>query len=137
MTDWPILSLVAFLPLAGALFILLLNGTEEAVARNARWAALWTSLVVFVLSRCSTARSALGLESRCLHLPMATERVRAKTTAMSGHAVVDAAVLVGSRIGGALNWPDALVDPERSPSSARWPAACSDRLPALGSAGGV
>jgi NADH-quinone oxidoreductase subunit M len=50
MTDWPILSLVAFLPLAGAAFILLLNGTEEAVARNARWAALWTSIVVFVLS---------------------------------------------------------------------------------------
>jgi NADH-quinone oxidoreductase subunit M len=50
MTDWPILSLVTFLPLAGAVFILALNGDEASVARNARWAALWTSLVVFVLS---------------------------------------------------------------------------------------
>jgi len=50
MTDWPILSLVTFLPLAGAVFILALNGDEASVARNARWAALWTSLAVFVLS---------------------------------------------------------------------------------------
>ncbi|MFN8760501.1 MAG: NADH-quinone oxidoreductase subunit M, partial [Tagaea sp.] len=50
MNDWPLLSLVTFLPLAGAAFILVLNGAEEAVARNARWAALWTSIVVFVLS---------------------------------------------------------------------------------------
>jgi len=50
MTDWPILSLVTFLPLAGAVFILAVNGDEASVARNARWAALWTSLVVFVVS---------------------------------------------------------------------------------------
>ncbi len=50
MNDWPILSLVTFLPLAGAVFVLLLNGEEKAVARNARWAALWTSLAVFVIS---------------------------------------------------------------------------------------
>jgi len=50
MTDWPILSLVTFLPLAGAVFILAVNGDEASVARNARWAALWTSLAVFVVS---------------------------------------------------------------------------------------
>jgi NADH-quinone oxidoreductase subunit M len=50
MTDWPILTLVTFLPLAGALFILAVNGDEASVARNARWAALWTSLVAFVVS---------------------------------------------------------------------------------------
>jgi NADH-quinone oxidoreductase subunit M len=50
MNDWPLLSLVTFLPLAGAAFILMLNGEEKAVARNARWAALWTTLVVFVVS---------------------------------------------------------------------------------------
>ena len=46
----PLISLVTFLPLVGALFILFLRGDEAVVARNARWAALWTSLVVFVLS---------------------------------------------------------------------------------------
>jgi NADH-quinone oxidoreductase subunit M len=50
MTDWPILSLVTFLPLAGAVFIFAVNGDEASVARNARWAALWTSLAVFVVS---------------------------------------------------------------------------------------
>jgi NADH-quinone oxidoreductase subunit M len=46
----PLISLVTFLPLLGAAFILFLRGDEDTVARNARWAALWTSLVVFVLS---------------------------------------------------------------------------------------
>src|SRR5579871_5712880 len=46
----PLLSLVTFLPLVGVLFILMLRGEAEAVARNARWMALWTSLATFVLS---------------------------------------------------------------------------------------
>ena len=46
----PLISLVTFLPLLGAAFIIFLRGDEDTVARNARWAALWTSLVVFVLS---------------------------------------------------------------------------------------
>jgi len=50
MTTLPILSLVTFLPLVGALFILAIRGEAEVVARNARWAALWTSLVTFALS---------------------------------------------------------------------------------------
>jgi NADH-quinone oxidoreductase subunit M len=44
------LSLVTFLPLIGVLFILAARGTEEQVARNARWGALWTSLATFVIS---------------------------------------------------------------------------------------
>ena len=47
---WPILSLVTFLPLVGAIFILAIRGEEEVVARNARFVALWTSLMTFVLS---------------------------------------------------------------------------------------
>lgn len=47
---FPILSLVTFLPLAGALIILTVRGEEEVVARNARWTALWTSLITFALS---------------------------------------------------------------------------------------
>jgi NADH-quinone oxidoreductase subunit M len=50
MKDWPILSIVTFLPLVGAAFILFVNGTAEVVARNARWAALWTSLATFLVS---------------------------------------------------------------------------------------
>ena len=50
MQSWPLLSLVTFLPLVGVLFILMLRGAPADVARNARWAALWTSLVVLALS---------------------------------------------------------------------------------------
>ncbi|MEX1084059.1 MAG: NADH-quinone oxidoreductase subunit M, partial [Xanthobacteraceae bacterium] len=46
---WPILSVVTFLPLLGVLFILLLRGEEEAY-RNARWVALWTTLITFATS---------------------------------------------------------------------------------------
>jgi NADH-quinone oxidoreductase subunit M len=49
MTSWPILSVVTFLPLAGALFIAFLN-EDEAGVRNARWVALWTTLIVFAIS---------------------------------------------------------------------------------------
>jgi len=50
VTDWPILSLVIFLPTVGALFVFLVRGDERIVARNARMTALWTSLITFVLS---------------------------------------------------------------------------------------
>ncbi len=50
MQSLPILTIVTFLPLAGALIILWINGTEEDVARNARKTALWTSLATFLLS---------------------------------------------------------------------------------------
>jgi NADH-quinone oxidoreductase subunit M len=50
MQNWPLLTLVTFLPLLGVLFILVLRGEAEAVARNARWIALWTSLIVLLLS---------------------------------------------------------------------------------------
>jgi NADH-quinone oxidoreductase subunit M len=44
------LSLVTFLPLVGAGFILVARGDEGIVARNARNIALWTSLIDFALS---------------------------------------------------------------------------------------
>ncbi len=50
MSDWPLLSLVTFLPLVGAAFILFIRGDAEIVARNSRSVALWTSLVTFLLS---------------------------------------------------------------------------------------
>jgi NADH-quinone oxidoreductase subunit M len=50
MSSWPILSLVAFLPLVGALFCAVVNGPKEAVDRNCRSAALLTSVVTFLIS---------------------------------------------------------------------------------------
>ena len=50
MTDWPILSLVIFLPTVGALFVFIVRGDQRTVARNARMTALWTSLITFALS---------------------------------------------------------------------------------------
>ncbi len=50
MQHWPLLTLVTFLPLFGVLAILLLRDDSEAMARNARWIALWTSLITFALS---------------------------------------------------------------------------------------
>jgi NADH-quinone oxidoreductase subunit M len=47
---FPLLSLLTFLPLAGALLIMSVRGTPEVVIRNARWTALWTSSLVFLLS---------------------------------------------------------------------------------------
>ncbi len=47
---WPLLSLVTFLPLVGAGFILFIRGEPDVIARNARAVALWTSVVTFVLS---------------------------------------------------------------------------------------
>ncbi len=50
MSSWPILSITTFLPILGVLFIFCLSGDDEVVRRNARWAALWTTLVTFAVS---------------------------------------------------------------------------------------
>jgi NADH-quinone oxidoreductase subunit M len=47
---FPILSLITWLPLVGCLIIMLVRGDEETIASNARWTALWTSLIVLALS---------------------------------------------------------------------------------------
>ena len=50
MSDWPILSTVTFLPLVGALLIVVIRGDDESARRNIYWTALWTTLITFVLS---------------------------------------------------------------------------------------
>jgi NADH-quinone oxidoreductase subunit M len=50
MTTLPILSLVTFLPLVGAVFIFTIRGEPDIVARNARNVALLTSVTTFLLS---------------------------------------------------------------------------------------
>tara|TARA_B100000749_G_C18446838_1_gene474613 strand:+ start:584 stop:2068 length:1485 start_codon:yes stop_codon:yes gene_type:complete len=50
MTGWPILSLMIFIPVFGAIIISLIGGDEKTVFNNSRIVALWTSLVVLLLS---------------------------------------------------------------------------------------
>lgn len=50
MVDWPILSTVTFLPLVGALLILLIRDESENARRNIRNVALLTTVFTFVLS---------------------------------------------------------------------------------------
>src|SRR6185437_15843692 len=50
LAGFPILSLITWLPLVGCLVMMMVRGDEETVASNARWTALWTSLLVFILS---------------------------------------------------------------------------------------
>ena len=50
MSDWPLLSLVIFVPLIGAFFVLVIRGEDAIVARNAKFVALWTTIGNFILS---------------------------------------------------------------------------------------
>ena len=56
MSDWPILSATIFLPLAGAVFIFLIRSDDAIAARNARYVALWTTVIPFALSLLIWAR---------------------------------------------------------------------------------
>ena len=48
--NWPLLSVITFLPLLGVAAILFARGEDEAAARYARWAALWATSVTFLIS---------------------------------------------------------------------------------------
>jgi len=51
MDNMPWLSIITFAPLVGVFFILLIrDDNKEIVARNARWVALWISLITFFVS---------------------------------------------------------------------------------------
>src|ERR1700756_5680128 len=56
MVTWPILSVVTFLPLVGALLVYVVRGDDEATRRNSRWIALWTTLITFAISLILVAR---------------------------------------------------------------------------------
>ena len=48
--NFPILSAIIFIPLIGALFILVIKGEQKAVAKNSKYVAIFSSLVNFFLS---------------------------------------------------------------------------------------
>ncbi len=50
MASWPVLSVTIFLPLLGALFIATMRAEDDAVKLNARWVALWTTLITLAVS---------------------------------------------------------------------------------------
>ena len=49
MTDWPLLSVIIFLPLIGGFIILIIKEDLVGII-NIRWAAFWTSIGTFILS---------------------------------------------------------------------------------------
>ena len=50
MGNWPLLTIVTFLPLVGVLFLALIRGDDDAAKRNIRVIALLTTVVDFLLS---------------------------------------------------------------------------------------
>jgi NADH-quinone oxidoreductase subunit M len=50
MADLPLLSVIIFLPLLGAIFIMMMKGEAGQVSRNARNVALWASSLTLILS---------------------------------------------------------------------------------------
>ncbi|MDC9701698.1 MAG: NADH-quinone oxidoreductase subunit M [Alphaproteobacteria bacterium] len=50
MVIWPVISFLIFLPSLGALFIFITRANEGEDSLNARWVALWTSVITFFLS---------------------------------------------------------------------------------------
>ncbi|RAI60189.1 NADH-quinone oxidoreductase subunit M [Roseicella frigidaeris] len=71
---FPLLSLITFLPLVGAGIIMSVRGEDAVIARNARWIALWTSLIVLLLSlilwvRFDPGTAAFQFEERLAWLP--------------------------------------------------------------------
>ncbi len=54
---WPILSVTTFLPAVGAILVYLMaRGRDKAADRNAKWIALWTTIVTFAVSLIMVAR---------------------------------------------------------------------------------
>ena len=56
MKDWPILTTIILLPLVGSFLLIFLRGSDEAAKRNARWIALWTTLITLGVSLVLVAR---------------------------------------------------------------------------------
>ncbi|MBB45362.1 MAG: hypothetical protein CMM43_04535 [Rhodospirillaceae bacterium] len=48
--DWPVLSIVTFLPLVGCFFIMLTRGEGEAIGKSCRYLALWTTIPTLLVS---------------------------------------------------------------------------------------
>ena len=45
MAEFPFLSVVTFLPLVGALMVLVFSGDDPIAVRNIRWTSLWVTTI--------------------------------------------------------------------------------------------
>ncbi len=86
MFGFGILSGLIVLPLVGAAFILVLRGDDEATPRNARWAALITTLVTFLLSLVAWGRFDPGTADFQLIEAKALVRLAASATSSASTA---------------------------------------------------
>ena len=53
MAGFPFLSVVTFIPLAGALFVLVYRGDDPIAVRNIRWTTFWVTVITFIVSLAS------------------------------------------------------------------------------------
>ncbi|MBT6122188.1 MAG: NADH-quinone oxidoreductase subunit M, partial [Candidatus Puniceispirillum sp.] len=50
MDNWPLLTIITFLPLAGVIFLLMIKGDDDVIANNARSVTLWITGFNFIVS---------------------------------------------------------------------------------------
>ncbi|WP_348721304.1 NADH-quinone oxidoreductase subunit M [uncultured Candidatus Puniceispirillum sp.] len=48
--NWPLLTIITFLPLAGVIFLLMIKGDDDVIANNARSVTLWITGFNFIVS---------------------------------------------------------------------------------------
>ena len=83
--NWPILSIITFMPLAGVLFLLIIRGDDDTLACNARNVALWASAFTFLVSLVIL----IGFDSGASGYQFEEQRVWLGDTGISYHMGVD------------------------------------------------
>ena len=83
--NWPILSIITFMPLAGVLFLLIIRGDDDTVAHNSRNVALWVSAFTFLVSLVIL----IGFDSDTSGFQFEEQRVWLGDTGISYHMGVD------------------------------------------------
>ena len=83
--NWPILSIITFMPLAGVLFLLIIRGDDDTVAHNSRTVALWVSAFTFLVSLVIL----IGFDSAASGYQFEEQRVWIGDSGISYHLGVD------------------------------------------------
>ena len=83
--NWPVLSIITFMPLAGVLFLLIIRGDEDTVAHNSRNVALWVTAFTFLVSLVIL----IGFESEVSAYQFEEQRVWLGNAGISYHMGVD------------------------------------------------
>ncbi len=83
--NWPLLTIITFLPMIGVLFLLMIRGDEASVARNARHVTLWVSGFTFIISLALV----LGFDSTSSDYQFEENRAWLPAVGISYHLGVD------------------------------------------------